>query len=361
MSSSFGDRIMVQIFGQSHSEMLGVVMDGLPAGFEIDSEKIQSFLDRRKGGQNVYSTKRSESDMPRIVSGVVDGKTCGAPLCAVFENRDVKSADYEQLRDVPRPSHADLNAFVKYSGANDIRGGGHFSGRLTLPLCFAGAVCIQILEKWGIKIGAHIQQISDICDTRYDPVHVCEANLVYTAFPTNSMSAGQEMINAMTTAAGEGDSLGGIIECAALGMPQGVGEPMFDGLENRIAAAVFAIPAVKGVEFGAGFSAATASGSRFNDEYIFEGGRVKTKTNNSGGILGGISTGMPVIFRAAIKPTPSIAKAQNSVNIRTGEEIKLEITGRHDPCIVPRAVPCVEAAAAIAILDLLCLEGIRLG
>ena len=353
LSSNFGAKIKIQIFGQSHSELLGVVIDGLEANQEIDIHGINAFLQRRRGGLNAFSTKRAEADVPKIVSGIVDGKTCGAPLCAVFENADACSADYERLRFIPRPSHADYNAFVKYGGANDIRGGGHFSGRLTLPLCFAGAVCKQLLSRRHIHIGAHIRQIGGICDAPYNPVNLRVHDLSYAGFPVNDAAAGEEMIEAMTAIAKAGDSIGGIIECAVLGLPQGMGEPMFDGLENRISAAVFSIPAVKGIEFGAGFSAAGMRGSEHNDEYFIEDGRISCKTNNSGGIAGGISTGMPLIFRVVVKPTPSIFKEQNSVNIKTMEEVKLQISGRHDPCIVPRAVPCVEAAAAIAIIDLL--------
>jgi len=333
--------------------MLGVVIDGLPAGYVIDYDYIHAFLERRRGGQSDYSTKRTESDLPKIVSGIVDNKTCGSPLCVVFLNRDAKSLDYEQFRFIPRPSHADYNAHVKYSGVNDIRGGGHFSGRLTLPLCFAGAVCKQFLEEKGIYIGAHIYQIDDICDIPYDPVNVSRSDIEYTGFPVNDYHIGEEMKERMITVASAGDSIGGIIECAVIGLPQGIGGPMFHGLENSIAQVAFAVPAVKGIEFGVGFSVVDMAGSEHNDEYYVENGKVKLKTNHAGGILGGISTGMPLVFRVAIKPTPSIFKEQNSVNLRTMQNVKLKIEGRHDSCIVPRAVPCIEAAAAIAIINLL--------
>jgi len=353
LSSSFGSKIRIQIFGQSHSEQLGVVIDGLPANHELDIRAINAFLQRRRGGQSHFSTKRAEDDIPKIVSGIVDGKTCGAPLCAVFENTDISSADYEGFRFIPRPSHADYNAFVKYGGANDIRGGGHFSGRLTLPLCFAGAVCKQLLSKRQIYIGAHIARIADIHDTPYDPVNISARDITYTGFPVNDAAAGEKMIGIMNDTAEAGDSIGGIIECAVVGLPQSIGEPMFDGLENRISAAVFAVPAIRGIEFGAGFAAAGMMGSEHNDEYCIEDGSIKHKTNHAGGVLGGLSTGMPLVFRVAIKPTPSIFKEQNSVNIKTMRDVKLQIKGRHDSCIVPRAVPCIEAAAAIAIIDLL--------
>lgn len=353
MSSSFGSKIKIQIFGQSHSELLGVVIDGLRAGYDLDIQGINAFLQRRRGGQNHFSTKRTEDDIPRIISGIVDGKTCGAPLCAVFENTDVSSADYEEFRFIPRPSHADYNAFVKHGGANDIRGGGHFSGRLTLPLCFAGAVCAQLLSGRRIYVGAHIGQIAGIHDTPYDPVNISVRDITYAGFPVNDAAVGEKMIEMMTDTAEAGDSIGGIIECAVIGLPQGVGEPMFEGLENRISAAAFAVPAVRGIEFGAGFAAAELKGSEHNDEYRIKDGGIKHKTNHAGGVLGGLSTGMPLIFRVAVKPTPSIFKEQDSVDMKTMKDVKLQIKGRHDSCIVPRAVPCIEAAAAIAIMDLL--------
>ena len=353
MSFNFGSKIKIQVFGQSHSEMIGVVIDGLPAGYIIDFDYINAFLDRRRGRKNAYSTKRAESDLPEVVSGIVNNKTSGAPLCVVFHNKDIKESDYEQFRFIPRPSHADYNAYVKYNGANDIRGGGHFSGRLTLPLCFAGAVCKQLLEEKCIYIGAHIYRINDVYDIPYDPVNVGRNDIEYTGFPVNDYPTGEKMKEMMAAVASTGDSIGGIIECAVIGLPQGIGWPMFNGLENCIAQVAFAIPAVKGIEFGAGFSVAGMAGSEHNDEYYIENGKVKLKTNHAGGILGGISTGMPLVFRAAIKPTPSIFKEQNSVDLRTMQNVKLKIEGRHDSCIVPRAVPCIEAAAAIAIINLL--------
>ena len=353
MSSSFGTKIKIQIFGQSHSEMLGVVIDGLPAGHIVDLDYISAFLDRRRGGKNTYSTKRTEKDQPEIVSGIISGKTCGAPLCVLFRNEDVREADYEQHSFIPRPSHADYNAYIKYSGANDIHGGGHFSGRLTLPLCFAGAICKQLLEEIGIYIGAHIWQIADIRDIPYDPVNVNFRDLNHAGFPVNNSVVGERMKEKIISTAEAGDSVGGIIECATIGLPQGVGEPMFDGLENRISQVIFSVPGVRGIEFGEGFTSADMTGSEHNDEYYAKNGRVKHKTNHAGGILGGISTGMPLIFRVAIKPTPSIHKEQNSVNLKTMQNVKLQIQGRHDPCIVPRAVPCIEAATAIAIVDFL--------
>ncbi len=353
MSSEYGRNVHIQIFGQSHSAGLGVVIDGLPPAEQIDLEAVQTFLDRRRGGK-AFSTKRREADTPNILSGLVDKKTCGAPLCAVFENADTRSGDYAQIADLPRPSHADYNAYVKYKASNDVRGGGHFSGRLTLPLCFAGAVCMQILERRGIYIGAHIAAIADVDDTPFDPVGVSKEQLVNLSasdFAVNDEVKATLMKERIAQAASEGDSVGGIIECAIIGLPQGLGDPMFDGLENRIAAVVFGVPAIKGIEFGAGFEAARMRGSAHNDPYTVTDNRILPRTNNAGGILGGITTGMPVIFRTAIKPTPSIAMEQDTVSISGMEERKLIITGRHDPCIVPRAVPCIEAAAAIAIMN----------
>ncbi len=346
MSSSYGGKIKVQLFGQSHSEGVGVVIDGLPPNEAIDLDKINAFLERRKGGK-AYSTKRAESDTPTILSGLVDSKTCGAPLCAIFENKDIRSGDYAAQATIPRPSHADYNAHIKYKGAHDIRGGGHFSARLTLPLCFAGAVCMQLLERANIRVGAHIYSIGSITDAPYDPLDliITEPN----TFPTIDQSAGEAMQAAIAAAMADSDSIGGIVECGITGVPQGLGDPIFDGLENLIAAAIFGIPGVRGIEFGTGFAAAQMRGSQHNDQLYAENDTIKYKSNHAGGIVGGISTSMPIIFRAAFKPTPSIAKEQASVNMRTNENATLVIKGRHDPCIVPRAVPCVEAAAAIAI------------
>lgn len=357
MSSSIGKAVKIQIFGQSHSAGLGVVIDSLPANEPIDLAQIYAFLKRRQGGQNAYSTKRLEADLPTILSGIVGGKTCGAPLCATFENSNVKSSDYDGITCVPRPSHADLNAALKYSGANDVRGGGHFSGRLTLPLCFAGAVCSQILSRMGVTIGAHIASIGDINDTTFDPINVSKADLASVAcgFPTIDFDKGVQMESHMTAVAHQANSVGGTIECAIIGAMQGLGDPMFDGIENQMAAMLFGIPALKGVEFGAGFGAAKMMGSEHNDEYYYDekSDSVQTKTNHAGGIIGGISTGAPILFKVAIKPTPSIGLLQNSVNLQTKQNEHLIIKGRHDPCIVPRAVPCVEAVAAIVTLDLI--------
>ena len=354
MSCNFGNNIKITIFGQSHSDAMGAVIDNLPAGIAIDEEKIAAFMARRAPGQNEFSTPRKEADKVKIVSGLVDGKTCGAPLCGIIENSNSRSSDYDKLRFLPRPAHSDYAAFMKHNGFNDIRGGGNFSGRLTAPLCFAGAVCLQALESKGIAIGAHIASIGKVDGMRFDPVAVNSADLETVkakAFPVISDEKGEEMKAAILNAKKNADSIGGTIECAVLGVKAGIGEPMFDGIENRISAAVFGIPAVKGIEFGLGFESSRLCGSENNDEFTAENGEIRTLTNNHGGILGGISSGMPIIFRCAIKPTPSIGKEQRTVNVMTGESETLSIGGRHDPCIVQRAVPCVEAAAAIVIAD----------
>lgn len=354
MSSTYGKNIRVTIFGQSHSIATGVTIDGLPAGIKIDVEELNAFMLRRAPGQNTYSTKRKEPDCPEILSGLTDNVTCGAPFTAVIYNKDIRSKDYDELRDTPRPSHADYTARIKYGGFQDAAGGGHFSGRLTAPLCIAGGLCIQILKRKGIKIGAHIASIGAVSDIMFDPVYVNEADLALPGskpFPVIDDARGREMLEAIKKAMLEGDSLGGAIECAVMGLPAGIGDPMFEGMENCIAAAVFGIPAVKGIEFGSGFSGCAAPGSINNDPFFTDGSSVRTLTNNHGGILGGITSGMPVIFRVAVKPTPSIGREQDSVNLSEMKNVKLTVKGRHDPCIVPRAVACVEAAAAVAVLD----------
>lgn len=356
MSSSFGINLKITVFGQSHSQAIGVVLDGLPAGEAVDLEETARFLRRRAPGRNEISTPRREADEVKVLSGLVNGLTCGAPLAAVIENTNVRSGDYAQLKTHPRPSHADYTAEVKYHGFQDVRGGGHFSGRLTAPLCFAGAVCLQILARRGITVGAHIFSIGREKDRPLDPVSADAAALGRIAqkpFPVLDDAAGERMREEILAAKRDLDSVGGVIECCALGVPPGIGDPIFDGLENRIAAAVFGIPAVRGIEFGAGFAAAAMRGSEHNDPFYYDGDRVKTATNHHGGALGGISSGMPVLFRAAFKPTPSIAREQRTVDLAAHADAPLSVRGRHDPCIVPRAVPCVEAAAAVALLDLM--------
>ena len=356
MSSTYGENLKLSIFGQSHGAAIGMTLDGIPAGLPVDLEQLQTFLNRRAPGQNDYSTPRKEEDRPEFLSGVLDGHTCGAPLAAIIRNTNTRSGDYSNLKDCPRPGHADYTAQVKYGGCQDAAGGGHFSGRLTAPLCIAGGLCKQWLETRGIRVGAHIAAIAGVEDDAFDPM--CpQLEAVNTDFPVLNPQAGAKMREAVSAARMSLDSVGGIIECAVTGLPVGLGEPMFGGVEGRITQIVYGIPAVKGVEFGIGFEAANLRGSENNDPFRMENGKVVTATNHCGGILGGITNGMPLLFRAAIKPTPSISQVQQSVSLSLGETRELVVKGRHDPCIVPRAVPVVEAAAAIAIFDLLLQNG----
>ena len=352
MSSTYGENLKLSIFGQSHGPAIGMTLDGIPAGLSVDLDKLQAFLNRRAPGQNDWSTPRKEEDKPEFLGGILDGYSCGAPIAAVIHNKNTRSGDYSNLKDCPRPGHADYTAQVKYGGFQDAAGGGHFSGRLTAPLCLAGGLCKQWLEEMGIRIGAHILAIGECGDYYFDPMDP-ELESVGTDFPVLNPEAGAAMRDYITQAKAAGDSVGGIIECAITGLPAGIGEPMFGGLESKIAQIVYGIPAVKGVEFGIGFDCACVPGSQSNDDFAIVDGKIVTDTNNAGGILGGITNGMPVIFTAAIKPTPSIAQPQQTVDYVKMENTTLEIKGRHDACIVPRAVPCVEAAANIALLSFL--------
>lgn len=358
MSSEFGKLLKVSVFGQSHGKAIGVVIDGLPAGEPIDLEELQRFLDRRRPGKDPLSTARSEADAPEILSGLENGVTCGAPLCAVIRNADRRSKDYSELDDKPRPGHADYTAWVKWKGHADMRGGGHFSGRLTAPLCVAGGIAKQLLARRGVYVGAHLSSVAGISDEAFPlyPTKELFDEIAAKPFPVLDDEAGELMQDIILRAKNDLDSVGGIIECAAIGLQAGLGDPMFDGIENRLAAALFGIPAVKGVEFGAGFGAAALRGSENNDSFTVKDGRIATETNRAGGILGGITTGMPVVLRAAVKPTPSIGQAQKTVILSARENTELEIHGRHDPCIAHRAVPVVEAVTAAVLLDLL-LEG----
>ena len=350
MSSTYGESLKLSIFGQSHGAAIGMTLDGIPAGLPVDAEALQAFLNRRAPGQNDWSTPRREEDRPEFLSGILDGHTCGAPIAAVIRNTNTRSGDYANLKDAPRPGHADYTAQVKYGGYQDAAGGGHFSGRLTAPLCIAGGLCKQWLEAKGIRIGAHLAAVAGVRDRAFDPM-APELSAINADFPVLDPEVGEKMRLAVAEARKEADSVGGIIECAVTGLPVGLGEPMFGGMESRIAQIVYGIPAVKGVEFGAGFGTADLRGSENNDSYTVENGTVRTLSNRSGGILGGITNGMPLIFRAAIKPTPSIGAQQQSVSLSQGAEQPLAVKGRHDPCIAPRAVPVVEAAAAIAVFD----------
>ena len=352
MSSTYGESIRLSIFGQSHGPAIGMTLDGIPAGLPVDLDTLQLFLNRRAPGQHEYATPRKEEDVPEFLSGIVGGYTCGAPIAAIIHNHNTRSGDYENLKDCPRPGHADLTAQLKYKGYQDVAGGGHFSGRLTAPLCIAGGLCKQWLSLQGIRIAAHISVIAGIADEPVflDPVNP-DLDLIGKDFPVVNAEAGDKMRDAIEQAREEGDSVGGVIECIVTGLPAGIGEPIFGGMESRIAQIVYGIPAVKGLDFGSGFVGSYLKGSQNNDPYTLTDGKITTETNNAGGILGGITNGMPLVFQAAIKPTPSIAKTQQSVSLSKNEQTTLQITGRHDPCIVPRAVPVIEAAAAIAIYD----------
>lgn len=352
MSSTYGERIKLSIFGQSHGAAIGMTLDGVPAGLPVDMQALQAFLNRRAPGRNRFSTPRREEDAPEFLSGIVDGYTCGAPIAAIIHNKNTRSGDYANLKDCPRPGHADYTAQIKYGGYQDVAGGGHFSGRLTAPLCIAGGLCKQWLENMGIRIGAHLSVCAGVPD---DPVYLDwvnpDLNQIGTDFPVLNPDAGKKMQEEIEKARSDGDSVGGLIECVITGLPAGLGDPMFGGMENRIAQIVYGIPAVKGLEFGSGFTGSYLRGSQNNDSYVIENGIVRTENNYAGGILGGITNGMPLVFQAAIKPTPSISAPQKSISISRMEQQQLVVEGRHDPCIAPRAVPVIEAAAAIAVYD----------
>ncbi|MBR2152850.1 MAG: chorismate synthase [Clostridia bacterium] len=355
MSYDFGSKIKCTVFGKSHAPEIGVDIEGFPKGITVDFEKIDKMMSRRAPGKNAFSTPRREADKVEITSGVVDGITDGNIIHGVIKNTNTRSTDYSELKYLPRPGHADYTAFVKYNGKNDMRGGGQFSGRLTAPLVFAGALCSQILEQKGIEIYAHISEIAGICDEQISMVNPCDElkNIANKEFPVLSDDKGEEMKTAIENARKKGDSVGGIVECFVMGLPVGLGGALSEGLEGEIAKAIFGIPAVKGVEFGAGFNASRLCGSENNDNFAIKDGKVVTETNNCGGILGGISNGMPLVFRVAFKPTPSISIPQKTVNLETLEEAEITIQGRHDPCVVPRAVPVVEAVCAIVLAGLL--------
>lgn len=355
MSSEIGRKIKISVFGESHGEAIGAVIDNLPSGEPIDFLELESFLKRRQGGNNKYSTPRKEADIPQIISGVKDGYTTGAPLCLIIKNENTRSQDYEV--DIPRPGHADFSAYIKYNGFCDLSGGGHFSGRLTAPLCAAGGILMQILKRRGIEILAHLSSVGDIEDEKINSLSLdiegCK-KIKSGGFPTFSQDIGEKMQDLILSVRESGDSIGGCVECGIYGIKAGIGDPIFEGIENVIAQAVFGIGGVKGIEFGAGFAASKMKGSENNDEFFMDGDTIKTRTNNHGGILGGITTGMPITFKVAMKPTPSISIGQNSVSFSKKENVENHSTkGRHDPCIAVRAVPCIEATAAIAISDFL--------
>lgn len=356
MSSIWGTNIKISIFGESHGRAIGVSIHNLPSGKKLDIEKIYEFMAKRQPGKDEFSTPRKEEDKPEIISGFCNGFTTGTPLTALIYNSNIRSNDYEKTKNIARPSHADYSGFLRYDGYNDIYGGGHFSARLTAPLVFAGAVAIQFLEDKDIFIGSHIRSIENIVDSNFDYTSINKKLLVELGrkeFPVINEDRAKEMKNAILNAKKENDSVGGIIECAVVGMKGGIGSPIFDGIENKLASIIFGIPAIKGLQFGKGFELSRLRGSRANDEMYIEDGQVKTYSNNNGGILGGISNGMPIVFNVAIKPTPSIGKEQRSINYLSKTNEKILIEGRHDPCIVKRAIPCIEAATGIAIFDLL--------
>ncbi|WP_446897795.1 chorismate synthase [Clostridium sp. LBM24168] len=362
MGGIIGNNIKLSIFGESHGDAIGIIINGLRPGIKLDLEYIKEQMDRRAPGTSEFTTPRKEKDDFKILSGYFNERTTGTPLCAVIMNEDKHSGDYEKTKDLIRPGHADFTGFIKYNGFNDYRGGGHFSGRITAPLVFAGAICRKILEDNGILIGSHIKSIGDIEDNfkdknLFNPTSIKEnklKELSRSIFPVIDEVSAENMKNAIVEAKSEGDSIGGIIETAIINIPPGIGEPFFDSVESTLSHLLFSIPAVKGVEFGEGFAITAMKGSEANDEYYIDDSSViRTKSNNNGGILGGITNGMPVLFRTAIKPTASISRSQNTVDIKNKRNTEITIQGRHDPCIVIRAVPVVEAVSAIGILDLM--------
>ncbi len=360
MTSEFGRIIHVSIYGESHGPAVGAVLGGLPAGEAVDLAELQRFMDRRAPGRSALASARKEADVPQILSGIEDGMTTGGPVRIEIANNGMRSADYEALRSVPRPNHADYAARLRYGDAADLRGGGHFSGRLTAPLCAAGGIVLQLLARRGIRVGAHLLQVGEAFDVPFDPVNVGPADfdrVLSHELPVLDEAAGEAVKREILAAKAEQDSVGGTVECAVTGLPGGAGDPLFDGAENVFAWNFFGIPAVKAVGFGAGTAFAALRGSQANDAFCLRDGRVRTRTNHCGGILGGITSGMPLLFTVTFKPTPSIGRPQQSVDMEKMEETKLVIAGRHDPCVAVRAVPAVEAAAALSAADLLAACG----
>lgn len=355
MSANWGKNIELSLFGESHGKAIGIVIGNLPAGIKLDLEAIKKDLSRRAPGKNKMSTARKEKDEVEIISGVIDGVTTGAPLVGMIYNSDQHSKDYSYLKELMRPGHSDYSAYEKYHGFNDVRGGGHFSGRLTAPIVFAGAIAKQILKQQGIYVGAHIQSIKDVYDESFS-VNISEEmleNLLLKQYPTINDEVFTKMQETIEEARLNQNSVGGTIECAIINVPAGIGNPFFDSVEAHLSQLLFSIPAVKSVSFGLGEKITELYGSEANDSYYYDGDIVKTKTNNNGGILGGISSGMPIVFKVGIKPTPSVSLKQDTINVKTKENSTLEIKGRHDPCIVPRAIVVVEAMAALGILDMI--------
>lgn len=354
MSANWGSHIELSLFGESHGEAIGIVMGNLPAGIRLDMEQIRWYMKRRAPGQNKMSTPRQEKDEVHIVSGLVDGVTTGAPLCAIIYNQNQHSKDYSELKVCMRPGHSDYPAYMKYHGFNDVRGGGHFSGRLTAPLVFAGSIARQILKEKGIIVGAHIQSIHHIQDQSF-PVDIDETLLEQLSskmYPTLDEDVFLQMQEVIESARLQQDSVGGIVECAIINVPAGIGNPFFDSIESHLSPLLFSIPAVKSVSFGQR-NINEMYGHEANDAYYYQEGQVKTKTNHNGGVTGGITNGMPIVFQVGIKPTPSISQIQETVNVQTQTNTQIQVKGRHDPCIVPRAVVVVESMAALGILDML--------
>lgn len=356
MSSIFGEKLKISVFGESHGPAVGVVVDGLPSGIELDFEMIAKEMGRRRPSIGNYSTKRQETDQVEIQSGLYHGRTTGTPLCAMIRNLDAHSVDYGNIERLVRPGHADYSGHVRYKGFNDVRGGGHFSGRLTAPVVFAGAVAQHILDKFNITIGSHIDSIYDMRDLGFDKVNITQEQLQALRemdIPVNDRSCREAYLEIIEGARKSLNSVGGVIETAIIGLPAGIGSPMFNNVEARLSSMLFSIPAVKGVEFGEGFAITNLYGSEANDSFYTDGRKILTKTNNNGGINGGITNGMPVVFRVAVKPTSSISIDQETVDIKSMENTILKVKGRHDTCITVRAVPVIEAASAIVLCDLL--------
>lgn len=357
MSNSLGKLFTITSFGESHGRVVGIVVDGCLAGLAITEEDIQRELDRRKPGEELVTTARKEADRVEVLSGVFEGRTTGAPICLLTWNRDVDSSDYQRTRFLVRPGHADYTAYIKYGGFNDFRGGGRFSGRITAGFVMAGAIAGKILEIIGVEVMAHTVAVGDIAARPTEVDQIRQKAGLNRLHCADSEAAG-EMMKAIERARQQGDSLGGIIEGIAIGLPAGLGEPTFDTLDGELARALFAIPAVKGVEFGSGFQAAKKRGSQNNDPFTIEDGGIVTTSNNAGGVLGGISSGMPLVVRVAVKPTASIASSQQTVDVKEMKGASLEVAGRHDACIVPRAVVVVESMMAITLCDLALRAGL---
>lgn len=356
MSSSFGKTITVSTFGASHGYAIGGIVDGLPCGFHVDIDELKAFMRRRAPGQNQLQTQRREADIPEFLAGLVDDMTSGSPLAFMIRNTSQHSSDYNNLRDIPRPSHADYTARVRYGDMVDMRGGGHFSARITAPLCVAGGIALQILRSKGIHVHAHLKQVGTIQDA---PINLANPDMdtikAVASEPIAMVDAAKrkEVEELVCKLKSDGDSTGGIVEVFATGLPVGIGNPNFDGIENRLARTVFGVPAIKGVSFGSGFDGCSSLGSLQNDAFTMDGDVVKTTTNNSGGIQGGITNGMPLVMQVGIKPTASIYTEQNSVSLSAKEPTKLVIKGRHDPCVALRAVSIIEAVTALVLLDFL--------